>query len=77
MPLAAADREIDGRAVRIEVSELISPQESRMKRSNDPTGEPTNTLFIGNLSFKSTEEGIRAAFEEDGLYCYYICSYRY
>ncbi|KAJ1680175.1 nuclear localization sequence binding protein [Spiromyces aspiralis] len=70
----AADREIEGRAVRLEVSEPKSPrfQGERSASGKDKfaskggNSEPTTTLFIGNLSFDSTEESVRAAFEECG-----------
>jgi len=63
--LALAGKEIDGRAIRVDISEG-RPKKEAKNFSNTPTGEPTDTLFIGNLSFTATEDDIRGAFTECG-----------
>ena len=65
--LALAGKEVDGRAIRVDISEARPKKEAGAKNfSNTPTGEATDTLFIGNLSFTATEDDIRGAFAECG-----------
>ncbi|KAF8960957.1 hypothetical protein BGZ46_001464 [Entomortierella lignicola] len=63
--LALAGKEIDGRAIRVDLSESRQKKDAGAK-SSSPQGDATDTLFIGNLSFNATEDDIRGAFAECG-----------
>ncbi|KAI9502072.1 hypothetical protein GGI25_004679 [Coemansia spiralis] len=58
-----AEIEIDGRQVRLDKTTSRAGESSR---NNKPQGEPSKVLFIGNLSFRSTEASVRDAFAECG-----------
>ncbi|KAJ2845874.1 nuclear localization sequence binding protein [Coemansia brasiliensis] len=60
--LAAEYIEIDGRQVRLDKT----TSKPKREQSDKPANEPSKTLFIGNLSFYSTEDSIRDAFSECG-----------
>ncbi|KAF9281929.1 hypothetical protein BGZ88_011294 [Linnemannia elongata] len=65
--LALAGKEIDGRSIRVDLSEARPKKEAGAKTFNNaPQGEASDTLFIGNLSFNATEDDIRGAFTECG-----------
>ncbi|KAJ2077102.1 nuclear localization sequence binding protein [Coemansia sp. RSA 988] len=65
--LAATHLEIEGRQLRMEKTESGARSGKPPARgAQPPTNDPSKTLFMGNLSFHSTEEGIRQAFAECG-----------
>ncbi|KAF9945088.1 hypothetical protein BGZ65_011193 [Modicella reniformis] len=67
--LALAGKEIDGRAIRVDLSETRSKKEGGGKSFDKPAqaqNEATDTLFVGNLSFHASEDDIRGAFAECG-----------
>lgn len=58
---------IDGREVRCDLSTPRPPKEEGAKRQfNDQIGEPSTTLFVGNLSFEATEDSVWEAFANYG-----------
>jgi len=60
-------KEIDGRAVNVDLAAQRAPNPGgRAKAFGDQIGEPTATLFVGNLSFQSNEDSIWNAFSEYG-----------
>lgn len=60
-------KEIDGRAVNIDITSPKAPnQEKRAKAFGDTTGEPSLVLFVGNLSFNTTEDALWEVFSEYG-----------
>ncbi|KAJ2172564.1 nuclear localization sequence binding protein [Coemansia sp. RSA 551] len=59
--------EIEGRQLRMDVATTKSnKREQGGASSSDPTNPPSKTLFMGNMSFHSTEDSIREAFSECG-----------
>ncbi|KAF9548312.1 hypothetical protein KI688_001948 [Linnemannia hyalina] len=65
--LALAGKEIDGRSIRVDLSEARPKKEAGAKTFNNaPQGEASDTLFVGNLSFNATEDDLRGAFTECG-----------
>jgi len=65
--LALAGKEIDGRAIRVDLSESRPKKEAGAKSFNNaPTGDASDTLFVGNLSFQASEDDLRNAFAECG-----------
>ncbi|KAJ2162356.1 hypothetical protein GGF46_000720 [Coemansia sp. RSA 552] len=62
--LNASYVEIDGRQLRLDKANSTA-RDSKEPRSK-PATEPSKVLFMGNLSFHSTEDSIRAAFAECG-----------
>ncbi|KAG0317439.1 hypothetical protein BG000_004553, partial [Podila horticola] len=66
--LALAGKDIDGRAIRVDLSEARPKKEAGAAKSfnNAPTGDASDTLFVGNLSFNATEDDLRGAFAECG-----------
>jgi len=65
--LALAGKDIDGRAIRVDLSESRPKKEAGAKSFNQaPTGDASDTLFVGNLSFQATEDDLRGAFAECG-----------
>ncbi|RDX40088.1 RNA-binding domain-containing protein, partial [Lentinus brumalis] len=67
--LAMNGKEIDGRPVNIDKSEEKDKSEVREKRAQkfgDSASEPASVLFVGNLSFDSTEDGLWEVFGEYG-----------
>lgn len=65
--LALAGKEIDGRAIRVDLSEGRAKKENKpFDKPGQAQGEASDTLFIGNLSFQASEDDIRSAFAECG-----------
>ncbi|ORZ20018.1 hypothetical protein BCR41DRAFT_351129 [Lobosporangium transversale] len=64
--LALAGKEIDGRPIRVDISEGRPKKEAKSFNNNTPQGEASDTLFVGNLSFSATEDDLRSAFAECG-----------
>ncbi|KAJ1663898.1 nuclear localization sequence binding protein [Coemansia sp. RSA 1813] len=65
----AAEFEIDGRMVRMEKTDGHARDGKQTRggaAQGGSTNEPSKVLFIGNMSFRSTEDSVRAAFEECG-----------
>ena len=65
--------EIDGRAVHLDMAaskpRSSSPNDranSRAKKYGDTPSDPSDTLFVGNLSFEATMDDVRGAFESFG-----------
>ncbi|KAI3655843.1 hypothetical protein MP638_000357, partial [Amoeboaphelidium occidentale] len=64
--------ELDGRNVRVEIALAKQnnnqfgndrpPRQNFGQRQERPKGEPTSTLFVGNLSFSVSEDSLRNAF---------------
>lgn len=60
-------KEIDGRAVRIDKTSAAAPNpEKRAKAFGDTPSEPSSVLFVGNVSFDTTEDGLWEFFAEYG-----------
>jgi nucleolin len=62
--------EIDGRAIKVDKStppNKDAQREKRAKTFGDQTSPPSNTLFVGNLSFGATEDGVWEVFSEYGV----------
>ena len=65
--VAASGKEIMGREVKIDLSAPRVPNpEKRAKAFNDETSPPSTVLFVGNLDFNCTEDGIWEAFGDFG-----------
>jgi len=63
-------QEIDGRAVNIDRSTAPDKGQAREKRAKafgDSTSPPSNTLFVGNLSFDVTEDTVWSFFGDYGV----------
>ncbi|KAJ2497821.1 hypothetical protein GGH96_004821 [Coemansia sp. RSA 1972] len=58
--------EIEGRQLRMDVATTKSNKREDGASSSNPTNPPSKTLFMGNMSFHSTEDSIREAFSECG-----------
>ncbi|KAJ2547475.1 nuclear localization sequence binding protein [Coemansia sp. RSA 1933] len=63
---AATDFEVEGRTVRMEKTEGQARDGKQPRAQGPSTSEPSKVLFIGNMSFRSTEDSVRSAFEECG-----------
>ena len=62
-------KEIDGRAVNIDISEekdKSTVREKRAEKFGDTPSEPSPTLFVGNLSWDVTEDKVWEIFGEYG-----------
>lgn len=60
-------QEIDGRAIRLDFAAARTPNpEARAKQFGDTRSEPSNTLFVGNVSFDANEDMIWEAFGDYG-----------
>ncbi|KAJ3387901.1 hypothetical protein HDU80_011815, partial [Chytriomyces hyalinus] len=59
--LKMADTEVDGRPIRVDLS---TPRPA--KKPEASSSAPSDTLFVGNMSFNATEEGLREVFGEHG-----------
>lgn len=57
--LTFTGNEIDGREIRIDLSTPRAPKELDNRRAEAPTSSATDTLFVANLSFQSTEDELR------------------
>ncbi|ORY02822.1 RNA-binding domain-containing protein, partial [Basidiobolus meristosporus CBS 931.73] len=64
--LEISGKEIDGRGIRVDFSEGKPAAKKPERTFESQNNEPSDTLFIGNLSFNSSEDSIRAAFAECG-----------
>ena len=65
----AAGKEVDGRALRVDLQAPRAPKEraeSRAKHFNDELSAPSNTLFLGGIAWSLTEDDIWNAFAEYG-----------
>lgn len=63
-------KEIDGRAINVDRSapqDKAQGRENRAKAFGDATSPPSATLFIGNLSFNTTEDGVWSFFNDYGV----------
>ncbi|KAI9333551.1 hypothetical protein BDR26DRAFT_603353 [Obelidium mucronatum] len=58
--LELADSEIDGRAIRVDLSQ------PKPERKPEQKSAPADTLFVGNLSFDASEDGLKGIFAEHG-----------
>ncbi|KAL2444868.1 Nuclear localization sequence-binding protein [Exophiala dermatitidis] len=62
--------ELDGRPLNVDFANARSndnkPADNRRKSYGDQLGEPTDTLFLGNLSFDCTQEDVSEAFAPHG-----------
>ncbi|OCB88328.1 RNA-binding domain-containing protein [Sanghuangporus baumii] len=60
-------KEIDGRTVKLDKSSTRSRDpEKRAKAFGDVPSEPSTVLFVGNVSFNTTEDGLWEIFSEYG-----------
>ncbi|KAJ2357423.1 hypothetical protein GGF43_001467 [Coemansia sp. RSA 2618] len=65
--MASEYLEIEGRQLRMDkATPKANKREQGGGRDNKPTNDPSKTLFMGNMSFHSTEDSIREAFAECG-----------
>ncbi|KAI8872292.1 RNA-binding domain-containing protein, partial [Ramicandelaber brevisporus] len=65
--LAAEGAELEGRNIHVEITAARKGQHDKGSREGSQApGEPTKVLFVGNLSFNTTEQGLRDAFSECG-----------
>jgi len=62
--------ELDGRVMNVDFANARQStgdrQDNRRKSYGDQTGEPTETLFLGNLSFDVTQDDVSEAFAPHG-----------
>lgn len=62
--------ELDGRALNVDFSNPRPSndqrQETRRKQYSDQLSEPSDTLFVGNLSFDAGQDAVTQAFEPHG-----------
>ncbi len=73
--LAMAGKEIDGRAINVDISTPRPPRDAsgadrandRARKFNDQESEPSSTLFVGNLSFDANEDNVWEFFSEHGV----------
>lgn len=59
-------KECVGRAIRLDYAEARERPPREARPIEDPTNEPSNTLFVGGISFDTTVEVIKAAFAPYG-----------
>ncbi|KTW28359.1 hypothetical protein T552_01619 [Pneumocystis carinii B80] len=69
--LAYSGKEIDGRVINVDISTGLSSTfknnaNIRANKYGDVRSPKSDTLFIGNLSFKANEEAVRSAFSRIG-----------
>lgn len=66
--LELAGKEVDGRAIKVDVTTPRAPREQAPKKTfNDQlSGPPTTTLFVGNLPFSASEDSVWSAFADFG-----------
>lgn len=68
--LAMNGTEIDGRAVNIDRStppDRSKGREQRAKAFDDQISPPSSVLFVGNITFSTTEDGLWSFFNEYGV----------
>jgi nucleolin len=68
---AKAEQMLEGRAMNVDFSQPRNPadpvvQLKRARQYGDKLSEPSNTIFIGNLSFDADQESVREAFTQFG-----------
>ena len=59
-------KEIDGRAINVDKSTGKKSTGNDRGFANKPASNPSETLFIGNLSFDVDEDSVRDAFSAHG-----------
>ena len=60
-------QEIDGRAIKVDFATPHTPNPAaRAKQFGDTRGDPSNTLFVGNVSFDANEDMLWEVFAEYG-----------
>ena len=59
-------RECAGSAIRLDYADARERPPREARPIEDPTNEPSNTLFVGGISSETTDEIIRAAFAPHG-----------
>ena len=59
-------KECAGSAIRLDYAEARGRPPREAKQIEDPTNEPSKTLFVGGISFDTTVEVIKAAFAPHG-----------
>lgn len=70
--LEMAGHEIDGRAIKVDVStprparENATPQDRKKTFNDQLSGPPTTTLFVGNLPFSASEDAVWTVFADFG-----------
>lgn len=69
--LELAGKEVDGRAIKVDLSAPRPNREGQAERPkktfNDTlSGPPTTTLFVGNLPFSASEDAVWSAFADFG-----------
>lgn len=67
--LQLSGKEIDGRPINVDKSEekdRSTVRQNRAEKFGDKPSEPATTLFVGNLSFNSTEDGLWEVFGQYG-----------
>lgn len=67
--LELSGHEIDGRAIRVDRASGMDKKQTQDKRAKtfgDTPSAPSATLWVGNLSFDATEDGIWEVFNEYG-----------
>lgn len=67
--LKLSGKEIDGRPINVDKSEEKDKsvvREKRAEKFGDNASEPSAVLFVGNLSFDTTEDGVWEVFGEHG-----------
>ena len=69
--LELKDTEVDGRPINVDLaqaktSNTDSPRGDRAQKFGDKISEPSSTLFVGNLSFNSSQDSLYELFGEGG-----------
>ena len=57
--------DLDGRAMKVEIATAKKERAGGAAGNSDP-GEPSNSIFLGNLAWNIEEETVRAAFKDCG-----------
>jgi len=64
--LKLSETELDGRSIRIELTDSKQRNGGDTIKNNAQNNEGSSTVFVGNLSFNSTEDSLRSVFENHG-----------
>ena len=68
--LELKDTEVDGRRINVDLAQSRpageSPRQDRAAKYGDKILDPTSTLFVGNLSFNSTQDSLYDLFGQAG-----------
>ena len=68
--LELKDTEVDGRPINVDLAQQRAPGESprqdRATRFGDKISDPSATLFVGNLSFNSSQDSLYELFGQTG-----------